>query len=133
MTDLRLPPLPWRLERTKNTATVYDARNQPVIGMCDIELGWTDTATGPYVDPEGCWEEISAIVETMNALPKIAGGFRSLMSLILTPAERATICDIRANAEPTGEEDARSRSALRREQRRLLDIIDRLTGQQPPA
>jgi hypothetical protein len=74
--------------------------NCPVIGMVDIELGWTDISTGPNVDPQACYEEIVAIVEAINLIPLIADALRPLDRLILTP-----------------------------EQRRLIGIIDRLTGQ----
>lgn len=47
---------------------------------------------------------------------------------MLTPQEQALIAELRANARPTGEDDARRKSDLRRGQRRLLAIIDRLTG-----
>ncbi len=44
----------------------------------------------------------------------------------LTPTETKIVEVIRAQAEPTGEEDIRTKSELRREQRRLIAIIDRL-------
>ena len=50
--------------------------------------------------------------------------------MIITASEkkamRKIIADIRANAVVTGEEDTRSPADLRREQRRLLEIIDKL-------
>lgn len=46
----------------------------------------------------------------------------------LTETEKKVVSDIRANAAVSGDEDARTRSDLRREQRRLIAIIDRLTG-----
>lgn len=45
---------------------------------------------------------------------------------MLTPQEQALIADIRTNAAATGEDDGRTKSDLRRGQRRLLAIIDRL-------
>lgn len=47
---------------------------------------------------------------------------------MLTPQEQALIAELRANAEPSGADDGRTKSELRRGQRRLLAIIDRLTG-----
>lgn len=48
---------------------------------------------------------------------------------MLTPQEQALIAEIRANAAATGEDDGRTKSQLRRGQRRLLAIIDRLTDE----
>jgi hypothetical protein len=45
---------------------------------------------------------------------------------VLDPGERALLDEARVNAEPTGDEDNRSKSALRRQVRRLLAIIDKL-------
>jgi hypothetical protein len=48
------------------------------------------------------------------------------MKDILSPAERALIEETRENAAVTGEQDDRNKSDLRRGQRRLLAIIDKL-------
>lgn len=63
---------PVRLEVSHGYATVYDASNCPVAGLCDVELGWTDTQTGPYVSPEGCADQIRRIVACVNACVGVA-------------------------------------------------------------
>lgn len=50
---------------------------------------------------------------------------------MLTPQERALVEDVRNNAAVTGERDTRAPSELRREQRRLIAIIDRLVPPDP--
>lgn len=47
---------------------------------------------------------------------------------MLTPKEQKIINVIRREAAPTGHSDDRTKSELRREQRTLLAIIDRITG-----
>lgn len=68
-----LPPLPWTVTRDSKGgyATVTDAAGQGVIGLVDVELGWTDTATGPYVDPDQCYAELEAIVRVVNGTPAL--------------------------------------------------------------
>lgn len=47
-------------------ASVEDAEGEPIVGLGDIELGWTDPDTGPYVDPEEDLEQLCYIVGLMN-------------------------------------------------------------------
>jgi hypothetical protein len=47
---------------------------------------------------------------------------------MLTPKEQKIVATIRREAAVTGEYDARKKTELRREQRTLLAVIDRLTG-----
>jgi hypothetical protein len=60
-------PTPWRIERRGNDATVYDAAGEPVSLLTDMPLGWTDTSTGSYHDPEADYEIVERIVVAVNA------------------------------------------------------------------
>lgn len=67
-----LYPRPWTIERVSNYATVRDATKQPIPMLSDIELGWTDTSTGPYHDPDSEYEELESIVVAVNAYKRTA-------------------------------------------------------------
>ena len=58
--------LPWSIEVKNAYATVYDSKDNPIPFLADIELGWTDTETGPYVDPEGEFALLQFIVDAVN-------------------------------------------------------------------
>ena len=45
-------PEPWTLEIKGQTATIYDATGNVIGILADIELGWTDSSTGHYHNPE---------------------------------------------------------------------------------
>lgn len=59
-------PTPWRIEEKNGYATVYDAEGQVVPLLTDLELGWTDTDTGNYVDPQGDYAVLEKIVHAVN-------------------------------------------------------------------
>jgi hypothetical protein len=57
---------PFRLDVEKGYATVYNGNNLYVPELTDIELGYTDTATGDYVSSAEVLERLKGIVTLMN-------------------------------------------------------------------
>jgi len=51
---------------SSNYASITDANSNPMAGMEDIELGWTDKDTGNYVDPEEDLENLCYFVGLIN-------------------------------------------------------------------
>jgi hypothetical protein len=62
-----------RLEVKGGHATVFDQDGQVIPELCDIELGWTDTSTGPYVDPAKRAEFLAELVKRWNGYPHFRG------------------------------------------------------------
>jgi hypothetical protein len=76
-------PLPWRLEVKNGTATIYDARGW-VTPIVDMELGWTDTSTGNYHDPDTDASFYQFIIKAVNAYPhaqRLAEALKELAQL----------------------------------------------------
>jgi hypothetical protein len=59
-------PTPWTLERDRTYATIKDANGDVIPMFTDIELGWTDTTTGPYASPEDDLALLEHIVLAAN-------------------------------------------------------------------
>ena len=57
----------WKVEIKGNTATVLDEHGSFVGPLVDLELGWTDTQTGNYVDPDAEAAILHQIVREHNA------------------------------------------------------------------
>lgn len=60
-------PLPWKIEREGNTASVRDATGILIPILTDIDLGWQDADTAPYVAPEQDFKLLKDIVDAVNA------------------------------------------------------------------
>lgn len=68
-------PKPWRVVATPGYATVVDSSGNQVDLLTDLELGWTDTATGAYHDPAKSLEMLEHIVSCVNAAGAIEMAF----------------------------------------------------------
>ena len=62
---------PFKLEVVNSYGTILDAVDSPTL-IQDIELGWTDTSTGAYVDPEEDAQFLQRIVDSLNSSPSLA-------------------------------------------------------------
>ena len=60
-------PRPWRLHIEAGCATIFDANNNVVGPIGDLELGWTDSETGIYHDPDDDVTPLKLIVRAVNA------------------------------------------------------------------
>ncbi len=76
-------PTPWRIKYEANGfATVYDANNNIVPELTDVELGWTDTSVGNYHSPEQAAERLEKIVRAMNAInPRVKALIKSKQNI----------------------------------------------------
>jgi hypothetical protein len=87
MTDY---PRPWRIDRQGDYCTVTAANGTNVPMLTDVELGWTDTSTGPYVDPDKEHAELESILRAVNAhddLVKIKNAHINLLIALASEIE----------------------------------------------
>ena len=79
MTKQSHTPTPWMVE-IDDDATVYDANNQIIPILTDIPLGWIDTQTGNYRDPELDVDIILNIIRAVNSHDELVDALKKMIS-----------------------------------------------------
>jgi len=63
LTDLKGP---FTMKCKDNHASIMDGNGYWIPELTDIELGWTDTETGPYNSPEEAFGRMLYILDALN-------------------------------------------------------------------
>ena len=86
-------PRPWRLHIEAGCATIFDAKDNVVGPIGDLELGWTDSETGIYHDPEDDVPPLKLIVYAVNTLDEAKAALEEVVRALshiqdMDPADR---------------------------------------------
>ena len=71
-------PRPWRLHIEAGCATIFDAKDNVVGPIGDLELGWSDSETGIYHDPEDDVPPLKLIVYAVNTLDEAKAALEAM-------------------------------------------------------
>ena len=90
-------PTPWVIERKGDYATVFDSAGKVVPLLTELDLGWTDTETGNYIDPQGDYDILERIVKAVNSYASNQATIRELVEAlaerVLVPEPRNSVVE----------------------------------------
>ena len=98
-------PTPWVIERKGDYATVFDSAGKVVPLLTELDLGWTDTETGNYIDPQGDYDILERIVKAVNSYASNQATIRELVEALaeITTLYGRTEKSVAALAKATNE------------------------------